>query len=72
MSKMILSPSLVAVVLLTPSEVADLFGVGPKTVARWSKAGKLPAQLTVGGHRRYRESDVRALLAGAAGEVMPS
>ncbi|NCV44974.1 MAG: helix-turn-helix domain-containing protein, partial [Actinobacteria bacterium] len=28
-------------VLLTPSEVASLFRVDPKTVTRWAKAGKL-------------------------------
>lgn len=45
--------------LLTPSQVADLLGVDPKTVTRWAQAGKLPtAALTVGGHRRYRRSDL--------------
>jgi excisionase family DNA binding protein len=48
--------------LLTPSEVAALFRVDPKTVTRWAKAGKLTAIRTLGGHRRYRESEVRALL----------
>ncbi len=50
--------------LLTPSEVATLFRVDPKTVTRWAKAGKLSAVRTLGGHRRYRESEVRNLLAG--------
>ena len=50
--------------LLTPSEVATLFRVDPKTVTRWAKAGKLSSIRTLGGHRRYRESEVRALLAG--------
>jgi excisionase family DNA binding protein len=50
--------------LLTPSEVASLFRVDPKTVTRWAKAGKLNAVRTLGGHRRYRESEVRALLRG--------
>lgn len=49
--------------LLTPAEVADLFRVDPKTVTRWAKAGKLSSLRTIGGHRRYRESEVRALLA---------
>lgn len=49
-------------VLLTPSEVASLFRVDPKTVTRWAKAGKLTAIRTLGGHRRYRASEVRALM----------
>ncbi len=50
--------------LLTPSEVASLFRVDPKTVTRWAKAGKLSSIRTLGGHRRYRESEVRDLLDG--------
>ena len=50
-------------VLLTPSEVAALFRVDPKTVTRWAKAGKLTSIRTLGGHRRYRESEVKNLLA---------
>ncbi len=49
-------------VLLTPAEVAKLFRVNPKTVTRWAKAGKLTAIRTLGGHRRYRKSEVQALL----------
>jgi len=52
-------------VLLTPSEVAQLFRVDPKTVTRWAKAGKLTAVKTLGGHRRYKESEVRALLSAS-------
>jgi excisionase family DNA binding protein len=48
--------------LLTPAEVAALFRVDPKTVTRWANAGKLSCIRTLGGHRRYRESEVRALL----------
>ena len=50
--------------LLTPAEVAAAFRVDPKTVTRWAKAGKLNSIRTLGGHRRYRESEVRKLLAG--------
>jgi excisionase family DNA binding protein len=49
-------------VLLTPGEVATLFRVDPKTVTRWAKAGKLTAIRTLGGHRRYRQSEVQILL----------
>jgi excisionase family DNA binding protein len=48
--------------LLTPSEVAALFRVDPKTVSRWAKAGKLTSIRTLGGHRRYPASAVHALL----------
>ena len=50
--------------LLTPAEVATMFRVDPKTVTRWAKAGKLTSIRTLGGHRRYREAEVRALLSG--------
>ena len=56
--------------LLTPSEVATLFRVDPKTVTRWAKAGKLASIRTLGGHRRYRESEVRLLLAGNTTETL--
>jgi excisionase family DNA binding protein len=52
-------------VLLTPAEVAKLFRVDPKTVTRWAKAGKLTAIRTLGGHRRYRQSQVHSLLNSA-------
>jgi excisionase family DNA binding protein len=56
--------------LLTPSEVATLFRVDPKTVTRWAKAGKLASIRTLGGHRRYRESEVRLLLEGNTTETL--
>jgi excisionase family DNA binding protein len=55
-------------VLLTPAEVAALFRVDPKTVTRWAKAGRLTAVRTLGGHRRYKESEVKALLAANSGK----
>jgi len=48
--------------LLTPSEVAALFRVSPKTVTRWARAGKLSAIRTLGGHRRFRASEIRRCL----------
>lgn len=53
--------------LLTPAEVATMFRVDPKTVTRWAKSGKLTSIRTLGGHRRYRESEVMSLLEGVAG-----
>ncbi len=54
-------------ILLTPAEVAALFRVDPKTVTRWAKAGKLTAIRTLGGHRRYRQSEVHSLLKNVPG-----
>ena len=54
--------------LLTPAEVASLFLVDPKTVTRWAKAGKLTAVRTLGGHRRYRQSEVQSLLNSNTGK----
>jgi excisionase family DNA binding protein len=48
--------------LLTPSEVAALFRVDRKTVARWAAAGHLTSIRTPGGHRRFREEEVARLL----------
>jgi len=51
--------------LLTPAEVAAMFRVDPKTVTRWARDGRLTAVRTLGGHRRYLESEVLALLRAA-------
>lgn len=52
--------------LLTPSEVAALFRVDPKTVTRWAAAGRISSIRTPGGHRRFRESEVQTLLASGS------
>ena len=48
--------------LLTPGEVAAMFRVDPKTVTRWAQAGKISAVRTLGGHRRFRASEIRRIL----------
>jgi excisionase family DNA binding protein len=47
---------------LTTGQVATLLHVSPKTVTRWAKEGRLPCLHTLGGHRRYPETKVLALL----------
>jgi excisionase family DNA binding protein len=53
-----------ATVYLTSAEVAAAFRVDMKTVARWTKAGKLTATRTPGGHLRFRQAEIEALLNG--------
>jgi excisionase family DNA binding protein len=55
--------------LLTPSEVATLFRVNPKTVTRWARAGKISAVRTLGGHRRFRAAEIHAFLAQMSEDV---
>ena len=47
--------------LLTPSEVAAMFRVNPKTVTRWARAGKISAIRTLGGHRRFPADAIEKL-----------
>jgi len=50
--------------MLTPAEVAEMFRVDTRTVTRWAKKGRMNSIRTPGGHRRFRETEVRALLRG--------
>jgi excisionase family DNA binding protein len=47
---------------LRTAQVAALFHVSVKTVSRWASEGMLPYRWTFGGHRRYPEQEIRALL----------
>lgn len=49
--------------LITAEEIATIYRVSQQTVRRWARDGVLPtAVVTPGGHRRFRRSDVIALL----------
>jgi excisionase family DNA binding protein len=48
--------------LLQPREVAELFGVRTTTIARWARDGILTAIPTPGGHRRYRRTEITAIV----------
>jgi hypothetical protein len=48
--------------LLRPREVAAMFRVDPKTVARWARAGKLPYILTPSGQHLFRLADLKPFL----------
>ncbi|HWC36028.1 MAG TPA: BldC family transcriptional regulator [Mycobacteriales bacterium] len=58
--------------LLTPGEVATLFRVDPKTVTRWAAAGRINSIRTPGGHRRFRESEIRDLLRQDGAKAAPN
>lgn len=47
--------------LITPDEAAEVLGVEPRTIARWSDEGRLWRTWTAGGHRRYDRAEVKAL-----------
>lgn len=47
---------------LTVRQVADLLGVAPSTVVGYADSGQLACFRLPGGHRRFRRSDVEALL----------
>ena len=49
--------------LLKSGEAAAMFRVDRRTLARWAKEGLITSIRTPGGHRRFRESEVRQLLA---------
>jgi DNA-binding transcriptional MerR regulator len=45
-------------------KVRELYGIAPSTLRLWAQSGKIrAAQRTAGGHRRYAESEVLALVA---------
>ena len=52
------------VVLLTTSEVAELFRVDPSTIRRWIDEKRIAAITLPGGRKRYRRSDIEAILEG--------
>ncbi|WP_281181615.1 BldC family transcriptional regulator [Actinomadura latina] len=52
--------------LLSPGDVAAMFRVDPKTVARWAEDGKLATIRTLGGVRRFSRQQVEHLMYGGA------
>lgn len=49
---------------LTIDAACKLLGVDQSTLRRWSDSGKIPVFRTPGGHRRYNEDDLRAIVRG--------
>jgi excisionase family DNA binding protein len=55
------APEMVVTEFLTRSEVSRLLGVSPNTVTRWAREGRLPCQVTLGGHHRFDRELVEQL-----------
>lgn len=45
--------------LADKERVAEILGVGPRTLDNWASLGKGPVYVKVGGHRMYDLADVR-------------
>lgn len=52
---------------LTLGQAARYLGVAQSTIRKWSDQGRLPAFYTPGGHRRYKQGDLDAFVAGSVG-----
>jgi excisionase family DNA binding protein len=48
---------------MTPGQVAAIFGVKPRAVRSWADSRKLTVIRTLGGHRRYKAEEIRAIAA---------
>lgn len=53
--------------ILTTSAAARLLGVATSTVQLWMESGAIESWKTPGGHRRTRESNIRALMTKVSG-----
>jgi excisionase family DNA binding protein len=49
-------------------QAASLLGVGTTTIKRWADQGLIQHSKTAGGHRRFRQRDVKTFLASTKGE----
>lgn len=49
---------------LSLKQAADQLGIHPTTLRRWADNGDIPVYVTPGGHRRFLEGDVQAVLGG--------
>jgi excisionase family DNA binding protein len=54
--------------LMTPSEVAKVLRVDPKTVTRWAAANKVGSVKTPGGHIRLFRAEIMELMESSTQE----
>jgi excisionase family DNA binding protein len=56
---------------LSINDACEILGVDKSTLRRWSDRGRVPVFRTPGGHRRYSEADLKAVLNGELGSKRP-
>lgn len=54
---------------LTRGDVASMLGVSPNTVTRWAREGRLPCQVTLGGHHRFDRARIEEIRRRLSQEV---
>ena len=47
--------------MISISEASEILGVDIRTLQRWDNDGRLKAYRTLGGHRRYKLSEIESL-----------
>ena len=56
---------------LTPKEAAAFLNVSTESIRNWTKAGKLSAVTTLGGHRRFMVEEIQRFSSKIAKQPMP-
>ena len=55
------SPETPATEYVSRAQVSKMLGVSPNTVTRWAREGRLPCQITLGGHHRFDREVIERL-----------
>ncbi len=56
---------------LSVAQIANAYGLSESSVRNYADTGTLPCRRSPGGHRAFRESDVKAFFESASGAVVP-
>lgn len=57
--------------LMSTSEVAQILGVSHATIKRWTDDGTLPCFRSPGGHRKFRDRDIREFVSRGRANPVP-
>ena len=56
-----MGPETLAPEYVSRAQVSKMLGVSPNTVTRWAREGRLPCQITLGGHHRFDREVIERL-----------